>query len=287
MLRQKACQAGAVLEDNITEQTSLVIAAKNTSATEAASHLTQLPSGLPLRSKKYEGHKLKLPANISFVVPQYISDCLAQDQIVPTSSYLITLQQVAIQDTRSYSEESHSRVGNDSPQHSTAAEDQHADHHPTTPADATPINSQGMQAPSIDAAPTSSNKRQKVTGEAHMDPHEHAAAGSSKGPPDKKIGIYPDVDPKEQKFTGGNTGIVWGTGTHHSGFACVVSVPHCTDRHVCDGEASDPLAGCDCQFQLHAGIVRRHGLHSCHTYMGSLVFTPNKHCLACHSFKSQ
>ena len=226
MLRQKACQAGAVLEDNITEQTSLVIAAKNTSATEAASHLTQLPSGLPLRSKKYEGHKLKLPANISFVVPQYISDCLAQNQLVPTSSYLITLQQVAMQDTRSYSEESYSRVGNESPQHSTAAKDQHADHHPTTSADATPINKQGTQAPSIDAAPTSSSKRQKLTGEAHMDPHEQATASSSKGSPDKKIGIYPDVDPKEQKFTGGNTGIVWGTGTHHNAFSCLGATLH-------------------------------------------------------------
>ena len=30
--------------------------------------------------------------------------------------------------------------------------------------------------------------------------------------PEKKVGIYPDVDPQGRSFTGGHSGIPWGTG---------------------------------------------------------------------------
>lgn len=212
LLRQKASQAGAVLEDSITEKTSLVIAAKNTSATEAASYLSRMPASIPTRSKKFEGHKLKLPTNISFVVPQYISDCLAQNQVIPTAAYQITLQQVVTQDIRSYSAESYKGAVDESPQHSTATHGPSQEQHPSSSAQVTPADQAGQEAHNVDANVTPSIKRQKLDA-ADMSPPVQAAEDSSKDPV-KKLGIYPDVDPAHQKFTGGSTGIVWGTGTH-------------------------------------------------------------------------
>lgn len=211
LLRQKASQAGAILEDSITAQTSLVIAAKNTSATEAASHLTRLPASIPTRSKKFDGHKLKLPTNISFVVPQYISDCLAQNQLIPTAAYQITLQQVVTQDTRSYSAESYKGAVNESTQHSTAAQGLSQEQHPSSSAHVTAANQAGQEAHNVDANVTPSNKRQKLDA-GDMSPPVQAAEDSNKGDFVMKLGIYPDVNPLQQKFTGGGTGIVWGTG---------------------------------------------------------------------------
>ena len=218
LLRQKAFQAGAILEDTITEKTSLVIAAKNTSATEAAAHLAPLPASIPARSKKFEGHKLKLPSNISFVVPQYISDCLAQNQLIPTAPYQITLQQVVTQDIRSYSAESYKGV-HESPQDSTAAQNLCEEQPPSSSAHALPLDQACPEAKSADAAPTPSSKRQKV-GAAEVSPPVQAAGDSSKRGPGKKLGIYPDVDPVQQKFTGGSTGTVWGTGMHYDILDC-------------------------------------------------------------------
>lgn len=210
LLRQKAAQAGAVLEDSITAQTSLVIAAKDTTASEAASHLTALPACLPYKSKKFEGQKLKLPSKISFVVPQYISDCLAQNSLIPTAPYQITLQQIATQDTRTYSQETYKSTGNDSVQRSTAAQGPSEEQHPTS-ADVTDLTR--PQISSTEAVLTPSSKRQKLADEGGPGLQQGAVKDTpSIGTPDKKIGIYLDIDPKQLSFTGGSTGIVWGTG---------------------------------------------------------------------------
>lgn len=223
ILKTKAVLAGAILEDSISAKTSLVVADKNTSAAEAVAHLTQLPAGLPLRSKKYQGHKLKLPNNINFTVPQYISDCLAKDRLLSAAPYQITLQQVAAQDTRSYSEESGSDAEAQSPPQSTAVQSELHLQPLTAPDDADSILHSPEQAPSIDEAPLPPNKKHKVSAAAEEPSQKQPTNASSKQLTEKRIGIYPDVDPKQRNFTGGNTGIVWGTGPlkHGQLLACI------------------------------------------------------------------
>lgn len=208
LLRQKIVQAGAVLEGSITSETNLVIAAKDTSMTEAASHLTMLPASVPTKSKKYEGQKFMLPVNISFVTPQYISDCLAQDRLLPTAPYEITLQQIATQDTRTYSQDSHKTVGSNAIQSSIVTpQSQSEQQQPLSPAEVAARTTQ--QASSIDAVTPASKKRKHAD---QTDAAKDDAAPASPRTPPEKIGIYPKVDPKQQSFTGGSTGIVWGTG---------------------------------------------------------------------------
>lgn len=208
LLRQKLLQAGAVLEDSITSKTNLVIAAKNTSITEAASHLTMLPASVATTTKKYEGQKFMLPVNISFVTAQYISDCLAQDRLLPTASYEITLQQIATQDTRTYSQDSHKTVGSNAIQSSIVApQSQSEEQRPLSPAEVAARTTQ--QASSIDAV-TPASKKRKLADQA--DAAKEGAAVATLGHPPEKIGIYPKIDPKQRSFTGGSTGIVWGTG---------------------------------------------------------------------------
>ena len=218
-LKQKVAQAGAKLEDTITEDTQLVVAARDTSATDAAANLAAVPKAVPLLSKKWEGRKLKIPTNIDFVVPQYISDCLVQGRTLPTNAYLIALQQVATKDTRTYSNEeapgnsSEAQEVNQRQQEAQAQPQQpHLDaeikpqvteHHQDTPVTAVSEQQEGFASASAadtPAAPpateqTSSQSAEPVTGlEAN------------------RLGIYPDVNPQGRVFTGGATGVPWGRG---------------------------------------------------------------------------
>lgn len=218
-LKQKVAQAGARLEDTITENTQLVVAARDTSATDAAANLAALPKAVPLLSKKWEGRKLKIPTNVDFVVPQYISDCLIRDCILPTEAYLIALQQVAAKDTRTYSNEEVPGNSNEAqevnqlereaqaqPQQPHLGPDvqpQLAEHHEDTPVTAVPEQQKGSDSASAaDTPPAPPASQQKSSKSA-----EPVAI-----PEAKKLGIYPDVNPQGRPFTGGATGIPWGTG---------------------------------------------------------------------------
>ena len=218
-LKQKVAQAGAKLEDIITENTQLVVAARDTSAMDAAANLAALPKAVPLLSKKWEGRKLKIPTNVDFVVPQYISDCLVQDRILPTNAYLIALQQVAAKDTRTYS---HEEVpGNSSeaqevnqvqreaqaqpqqPHMGAKLQPQVAEHHQDTPVTAVPEQQEGSASASAADTPTAPPATQQMSSKS---------AEKVSDPEAKRLGIYPDVDPQGRSFTGGATGIAWGTG---------------------------------------------------------------------------
>lgn len=214
-LKQKATQAGAILEHKITELTQLVVAARDTSATDAAAHLADVPPSVPLRSKKWEGRKLKIPTTVDFVVPQYISDCLVQARILPTGAYQIALQQVATKDTRTYSNEE-CAVDASEPQEVSYLNS-------TDPTSGQPPHKDIINAHSADHVTpgVSSNANpqlqpQKMLPEATMQkaaPPEQSGAGQQVDPPpEKKIGIYPDVNPHGRSFTGGHSGIAWGTG---------------------------------------------------------------------------
>ncbi|KAA6420117.1 MAG: DNA polymerase lambda [Trebouxia sp. A1-2] len=213
-LKQKATQAGAILEHKITELTQLVVAARDTSATDAAAHLADVPPSVPLRSKKWEGRKLKIPTTVDFVVPQYISDCLVQARILPTGAYQIALQQVATKDTRTYSNEE-CAVDASEPQEVSYLNS-------TDPTSGQPPHKDIINAHSADHVTpgVSSNANpqlqpQKMLPEATMQkaaPPEQSGAGQQVDPPpEKKIGIYPDVNPHGRSFTGGHSGIAWGT----------------------------------------------------------------------------
>lgn len=221
-LKQKVVQAGATLEDTISETTQLVVAARDTSATDAAAHLTNLPKAVPLRSKKWEGRKLKIPINVDFVVPQYISDCLVQNRMLPTNAYLIALQQVATKDTRTYSHEEVAGNSNEAPEvnqiqpeakaqpqepqmglDSTAQE---AEQRLEKPAAAVPEHQQG--AASATAAVTLQAPPAHQPASKPAEPETRADAG--------RLSIYPDINPQGRSFTGGGTGIPWGTGETYS-----------------------------------------------------------------------
>lgn len=212
-LKQKATQAGAILENKITELTKLVVAARDTSATDAAAHLADLPASIPLRSKKWEGRRLKIPTDVDFVVPQYISDCLVQAHILPTSAYLIALQQVATKDTRTYSNEECTVKTSDAEevmQHTSKdskAEPQMnvATAQGTDQGSAKASSAVNAQQESEKAPPPASLKKAELP--EQPDPNQLVDSEST-----KKIGIYPDVDPEGRSFTGGHTGIPWGTG---------------------------------------------------------------------------
>lgn len=220
-LRQKVAQAGAKLEDTITENTQLVVAARDTSATDAAANLAALPQAVPLLSKKWEGRKLKIPTTVDFVVPQYISDCLVQHRILPTNAYLIALQQVATKDTRTYSNEETPGNSNEAqevnqvqpeaqaqaqPQQSQLGDEmqtQVAEHHQDTPVTAVPKQQEGPASASAADTPPAPLATQQTSSKS---------AEPVAGPEAKRVGIYPDVDPQGRSFTGGATGIPWGTG---------------------------------------------------------------------------
>ena len=218
-LKQKVAQAGAKLEYSITENTQLVVAARDTSATDAAANLAALPKAVPLLSKKWEGRKLKIPTNVDFVVPQYISDCLVQDRILPTNAYLIALQQVATKDTRTYSNEE--VPGNSSeaqevnqvqrqaqaqpqqPHLGAEIQSQVAEHHQDTPVTAVRGQQEGSASASTADSPTVPPATQQMSSKS---------AETLVGLEAKKLDIYPDVNPRGRSFTGGATGIPWGTG---------------------------------------------------------------------------
>ena len=218
-LKQKLAQAGAKLEDTITEKTQLVVAARDTSATDAAANLAALPKAVPLLSKKWEGRKLKIPTSVDFVVPQYISDCLVQNRILPTNAYLIALQQVATKDTCTYSNEE--VPGNSSeaqevnqvqpeaqaqpqqPQLGDETQPQVAEHHQDTPVTAVPKQQEGPASASAADTPPAPLVSQQTSSKS---------AEPVAGLEAKRLGIYPDVSPQGRSFTGGATGIPWGTG---------------------------------------------------------------------------
>ncbi|KAL3149104.1 hypothetical protein ABBQ32_001946 [Trebouxia sp. C0010 RCD-2024] len=197
--------------------TQLVVAARDTSATEAAAHLTDLPKAVPLRSKKWEGRKLKIPINVDFVVPQYISDCLVQNRMLPTNAYLIALQQVATKDTRTYSHEEVAGNSNEAPEVNQIQPEeqaqpqepqmgletkQEAEHCQDMPAAAAPEHQEGAASASAADTPAAPAAHQLASKAAAPE----IRAGAS------RLRIYPDVDPQGQSFTGGHTGIPWGTG---------------------------------------------------------------------------
>jgi len=214
-LKQKATQAGAILEHKITELTQLVVAARDTSATDAAAHLADLPPSVPLRSKKWEGRKLNIPTSVDFVVPQYISDCLVQARILPTGAYQIALQQVATKDTRTYSNEECAINASEPPEVS-----QLNSKDPTSgqPPQKDTVNAHNADCGTPGASPTSHPQLQpqEMLPQATMQkvaPPEQSGADQQVDPhPEKKVGIYPDVNPEGRSFTGGHSGIPWGTG---------------------------------------------------------------------------
>ena len=260
-LKQKATQAGAILEDKVTGSTQLVVAARDTSATDAAAHLADLPVSIPLRSKKWEGRKLKIPTNIDFVVPQYISDCLVQARILPTSAYLIALQQVATKDTRTYSNEECVVSTTEAPEvaqlHKSDEQQPAVDHALTTTGkDAVAsISAAVSQQQQPDASFPGSTQKAAAPDQPVLHEQDDKRLGT-----EKRIGIYPDVNPAERSFTGGHTGIPWGTGrllwtrlveTLLSSFArvftCLECKVHALKRHqnVCCNELCvKPYSAC-------------------------------------------
>ncbi len=214
-LKQKATQAGAILEHKITEHTQLVVAARDTSATDAAAHLADLPPSLPLRSKKWEGRKLKIPTSVDFVVPQYISDCLVQAHILPTGPYQIALQQVATKDTRTYSNEECARNSSEPPEVSQLnSRDLTSGQSPQQ--DTINAHSADQGTPDASSSAHAQLQPQEMLPQATMQkaaPPEQSGADQKVDPhSEKKIGIYPEVDPQGRSFTGGHSGIPWGTG---------------------------------------------------------------------------
>ena len=214
-LKQKATQAGAILEHKITELTQLVVAARDTSATDAAAHLADMPPSVPLRSKKWEGRKLKIPTSVDFVVPQYISDCLVQARILPTGPYQIALQQVATKDTRTYSNEECAINASEPPEVSQLNSKDPSSGQPPHQ-DTISAHSADQGTPGASSTAHAQRQPQEMLPQATMQkatPPEQSGAGQQVDPhPEKKIGIYPDVDPQGRSFTGGHSGIPWGTG---------------------------------------------------------------------------
>ena len=203
--------------------TQLVVAARDTSATDAAAHLTDVPKAVPLRSKKWEGRKLKIPTNVDFVVPQYISDCLVQNRMLPTNAYLIALQQVAAKDTRTYSHEEVAANSNPSeapevnqiqpeaqaqgpkeaqePQRGPEIE-QKAEHRQAVPVTAVPDHQQGAAS----ASPAEILQATPADQVANKPAEPGIRADAT------RLSIYPDINPQGRSFTGGHTGIPWGSG---------------------------------------------------------------------------
>lgn len=227
-LKQKLVQAGAELDDTISEKTHLVVAARDTSAVDAAANLAAVPKAIPRVSKKWEGRKLKIPINVDFVVPQYISDCLVQSRILPTNVYLIALQQVATKDTRTYSNEEVPGNSCDAqevnqvqpeaqPQQSQGGDMQQqvAEHHQgmsVTPVAEHQEGSASASAANTARAPPVTQQQPSISAEP--------AAGSEA----TRLGIYPNVNPHGRSFTGGATGIPWGTG-----WTCTQHLHTCID----------------------------------------------------------
>ena len=223
-LKSKAVQAGAILDDRITSNTNLVIAARDTSAVDASAGLANLPASVPRLSKKWEGQKLKIPTNIDLVVPQYISDCLVQGRLLPTSAYLIALQQVASNDIRTYSNEEY-KISTDNadnadnaaevnqlPKPESAVQQQSSPSYPTQAqpkaAEASNPTVAGCTTGSTDVLPDEGEGRQASSLIQPATGMQEAAGPSA----EKKIGIHPDVSPEGRAFTGGQTSIPWGTG---------------------------------------------------------------------------
>ena len=240
-LKQKLAQAGAVLEDRISEHTQLVVAARDTSATDAAANLADLPASLPLLSKKWEGRRLKIPTTVDFVVPQFISDCLVQGRVLPTSPYLIALQQVATKDTRTYSNEECTLDTSAAPEVSQL-------HKPDQPmqqqlqlgnlqAEQTDQGIAGSTT-AADASAIPGQKQHEALSRASTqkaDLAEQAVAtteDAAEPSPKRKLGIYPDVSPEGRVFTGGPTGIPWGTGCFCTLLTDLQAWPKGTHAHV-------------------------------------------------------
>ena len=239
-LKQKARQAGATLEDKISEHTKVVVAARDTSAVDAASGLADLPTSIPRQSKKWEGRKLRIPTNIDFVVPQYISDCLVQGRLLPTSAYLIALQQVATNDSRTYSNEECAVSTSGGAEVSQAPKAMSTDQQPsaiqpsaiqssaiqpstqaqgTAKADSSPADLKALpktaQGTAKAASPSGAlDDLQKAAGPTALTSLQLATGMQdiTNQSAEKKLGIYPDVSPEGRSFTGAHTGIPWGTG---------------------------------------------------------------------------
>ena len=211
-LKQKLVQAGAELEDTISEKTHLVVAARDTSAVDAAANLASVPKAIPRLSKKWEGRKLKIPTNVDFVVPQYISDCLVQSRILPTNVYLIALQQVATKDTRTYSNE-------EVPANSCEAQEVNQVQPEAQPQQSQGGNMQQQVAKhhqETSVTPVAEHQENSASASAPAPPatqqHSSVSAEPAVGPEATRLGIYPNVNPQGRSFTGGATGIPWGTG---------------------------------------------------------------------------
>ena len=229
-LKQKAAQAGAILEDRVSELTQLVVAARDTSATDAAAHLADLPKAIPLLSKKWEGRRLKIPTKVDFVVPQYISDCLVQNRILPSNAYLIALQQVASKDTRTYSHEELAGKSSQAQEVDQVQPEQQAHIKQPQPSPAiieqlaqdAPNTSAGIAQQPYLSAPASASVSASVSASAATISGQQAPpaakqessnpAKATADPNTKRLGIYPDINPQGRAFTGGHTGIPWGTG---------------------------------------------------------------------------
>ena len=212
MLKRKAAQAGAILEDRLTQHTQLVVAARDTSAADAAVKLADLPTDMPLLSKKWEGRRLNIPSKVNFVVPQYISDCLVQNCILPTNAYLIAMQQVATKDTRTYSHEQAATDSNGVQEVNQLQPDERGGFQQPQLDEA--VDEQPVQdesgIPEQQEAPAATASIQHILPAMQHEPSKPAETAVC--PATKQLGIYPAIDPKARPFTGGHTGIPWGTG---------------------------------------------------------------------------
>lgn len=233
MLKQKAAQAGATLEDRLTQHTQLVVAARDTSAADAASNLADLPRNMPLLSKKWEGRRLNIPSKVDFVVPQYISDCLVQNCILPTHAYLIAMQQVATKDTRTYSHEQVAAYNNGAQEVNQIQPDDQAQ--PPQPGPG--VAKQPEQDAHDQAEPGAPEKQEASAVNAQhtlpsMQPDPSKPAEPAVSPNAKRLGIYPDVDPKGRPFTGGHSGVPWGTGELYARH-CILNHQHNFIAAIC------------------------------------------------------
>ncbi|KAL3133282.1 hypothetical protein ABBQ38_007162 [Trebouxia sp. C0009 RCD-2024] len=137
--------------------------------------------------------------------------------MLPTNAYLIALQQVATKDTRTYSHEEVAGNSNEAPEVNQVQPEaqaqpqepqmgletkQEAEHCQDMPAAAAPEHQEGAASASAADTPDASAAHQLVSKAAAPETRADAS----------RLSIYPDIDPQGRSFTGGHTGIPWGTG---------------------------------------------------------------------------
>eukprot|EP00891_Asterochloris_glomerata_P001994 jgi/Astpho2/1994/Aster-00502 len=81
-LAARARVPAEVLEEAISDATSLVVASRNTSLPVVHKQLAKLLPQVPLVSRVYDGEQLQLPAWVQFVDPSFLARCVAHNKLL-------------------------------------------------------------------------------------------------------------------------------------------------------------------------------------------------------------